>query len=115
MNMRKILIIVLCCLSASLMWAQDEPATDPTPTPAPQTIVNIRGKVFGGARQADIGGTATVNIGAKKHDVIIDAVYGGNDISGTIGKNTEDYDARVNTTDDGKHLFIGQALRWWLW
>lgn len=110
MNMRKILIIVLCCLSASLMWAQDEPATDPTPTPAPQTIVNIRGKVFGGARQADIGGTATVNIGAKKHDVIIDAVYGGNDISGTIGKNTEDYDARVNTTDDGKHLFIGQLF-----
>ena len=110
MNMRKILIIVLCCLTASLMWAQDEPATDPTPTPAPQTIVNIRGKVFGGARQADIGGTATVNIGAKKHDVIIDAVYGGNDISGTIGKNTEDYDARVNTTDDGKHLFIGQLF-----
>lgn len=36
--MRKILIIVLCCLSASLMWAQDEPATDPTPTPAPKLL-----------------------------------------------------------------------------
>ena len=114
---RKILTILFLSLSASLMWAQDEPATDqsatdPTPTTT-QSIVNIGGKVFGGARQADIGGTVTVNIGAEKHDVIINAVYGGNDISGTIGKNTTNYDVFVNTTDhpdEGKHLFIGQLF-----
>ena len=106
---RKTLTILFLGLSASLMWAQDEPAADPTSTSS-QTIVNIGGKVFGGARQADIGGSAIVNIGAEKHDVIINAVYGGNDISGTIGHLTEDYDAVVNTTDDGKHLFIGQLF-----
>ncbi len=133
--MRKIFTIVLLCLSASLMWAQDEPVQDPTPAP-PQTVVNIRGKVFGGARQADVGGSTFVNICSDKHDVIIDAVYGGNDISGTIGhsedvpskldsaavygitpstgadagKNINEYNAFVRTHQEDKHLFIGELF-----
>ena len=91
-----------------------------------QAQVNIQGKVFGGARQADVGGHTYVNIGADKHDVIINAVYGGNDISGTIGSSTKpdgvdegnhveglaNYNAFVRTDKEatGKHLFIGQLF-----
>ena len=69
--MRKIFIILFLSLFASLMQAQ----------------ITIRGNVFGGARQADVGGSTFVNIGGEKTtcDIIITAVYGGNDISGTIG------------------------------
>ena len=47
----------------------------------------LEGSVFGGARQADVAGCTFVNIdGAHiSSDIIINAVYGGNDISGTIG------------------------------
>ena len=91
-----------------------------------QAQVNIQGKVFGGARQADVGGHTYVNIGADKHDVIINAVYGGNDISGTIGSSTKpdgvdegnhveglaNYNAFVRTDKEatGKHLFIGHLF-----
>ena len=50
-----------------------------------QGQINISGKVYGGARKADVGGSTFINIGADNCDVIIDAVYGGNDISGNIG------------------------------
>ena len=88
--------------------------------------INISGKVFGGARQADINGHTFVEIGAEKHDVIINAVYGGNDIAGTIGSSTKpsgvDDDGHISDlniynvfvrTDkeaDGKHLFVGQLF-----
>ena len=44
-------------------------------------------KVFGGARMANVGGNAYVNIdGAHASDyTLINHVYGGNDIAGTIG------------------------------
>ncbi len=45
----------------------------------------IGGNVYGGARQANVGGSTFVHVGADNHDVLIKAVYGGNDISGTIG------------------------------
>ena len=45
----------------------------------------IGGNVYGGARQANVGKSTFVNVGADHHDVLIKAVYGGNDISGTIG------------------------------
>ena len=95
---------------------------------AVQAQVNIGGKVFGGARQADVKGHTFVNIGADHHDVIINAVYGGNDISGTIGSSSvpselteasangittdEKYNAfvRTNVEATGKHLFIGQLF-----
>ena len=88
--------------------------------------INISGKVFGGARQADINGHTFVEIGAEKHDVIINAVYGGNDIAGTIGSSTKpsgvDDDGhisdlniynvfvRTDTIAAGKHLFVGQLF-----
>lgn len=50
---------------------------------------DMEGSVFGGARMANVGGSAFVNIdgvtpGSSDYTVI-DRVYGGNDISGTIG------------------------------
>lgn len=47
--------------------------------------INIHGKVFGGACQADVGGSTFVDISADHFDVVINAVYGGNDVSGSIG------------------------------
>jgi hypothetical protein len=44
-------------------------------------------KVFGGARMADVGGRTFVNIDGKRASdyMLINYVYGGNDISGNIG------------------------------
>ena len=75
-----------------------------------QAQINIQGSVFGGARQANVGGETNVNIGAEKHDVIINAVFGGNDISGIVGEEDEGVDAHVTTTENGKKLFIGQLF-----
>ena len=97
---------------------------------AAQAQINISGKVFGGARHANVGGHTFVTIKPEKHDVIINAVYGGNDIAGTIGSSSEpagvdtddhyvldNYNAFVRTDKDdkeaevdGKHLFIGQLF-----
>ena len=56
------------------------------------TKVTVRGgdihKVFGGARQANVGGSAFVHIDGENSSspyVVIDKVYGGNDIAGTVG------------------------------
>ena len=48
-------------------------------------------KVFGGSRMADIDGRTFVNLdGEHASDyMLINYVYGGNDISGTIGKKTD--------------------------
>lgn len=72
--MRKIFIILFLSLFASLMQAQ----------------ITIQGNVFGGARQADVGGSTFVNIGGEKTtcDIIITAVYGGNDIRALSARQT---------------------------
>ena len=46
--------------------------------------------VYGGARMANVGGSTFVNIDGKNasDDIFIVSVYGGNDISGTIGQGT---------------------------
>lgn len=46
--------------------------------------------VYGGARMANVGGSTFVNIDGKNasDDIFIVNVYGGNDISGTIGQGT---------------------------
>ena len=48
-------------------------------------------RVFGGAQKADVGGHAFVHIdGEKASDyILINHVYGGNDVSGIIGNNSE--------------------------
>ncbi|MBQ7419159.1 MAG: hypothetical protein IJV17_00295 [Prevotella sp.] len=47
--------------------------------------------VYGGARMADVGGNAFVNIDGENMsgDILINFVYGGNDVSGTIGSGTK--------------------------
>ena len=75
-----------------------------------QAQIDIKGKVYGGARQANVGGSSFVNIGADNHDVIINAVYGGNDISGTIGTGesipTALEEAAANHIDNTYSAFI---------
>ena len=91
--------------------------------------ISIGGKVFGGARQANVQGATFVHIGADDKDVIINAVYGGNDIAGSIGTSAaiptaldaeEAADNGIDATCNafvltqqeatGKHLFIGQLF-----
>ena len=50
-------------------------------------LENPGGSVFGGARMANVGGTAMVHIDGVNATgyILINRVYGGNDISGTIG------------------------------
>ena len=47
--------------------------------------------VYGGARQADVDGSAFVHIDGEhmSGDILINRVYGGNDISGTVGSSEE--------------------------
>ena len=78
-----------------------------------KTVIDIRGGVYGGARQADVGGHTFVNIGADHHDVIIGSVFGGNDISGSIGtSNTptsipaELEEATANGITDSYNAFV---------
>ena len=49
--------------------------------------VDLDGDVFGGARQAHVGGRAFVHINGEKmsDDILINYVFGGNDVAGTIG------------------------------
>ena len=57
------------------------------------TTVTIRDgqihNVFGGGRMADVGGRAFVNLDGEHSEasILIASVYGGNDISGTVGTN----------------------------
>ena len=69
MSSIRTLLFFALMLTTSTTWAQ----------------IDIKGKVYGGARQANVGKSTVVEIGADNHDVLISAVYGGNDISGTIG------------------------------
>ena len=89
------------------------------------TTVTVRGgdinNVFGGARMANVGGRAFVNIDGKKasKDILIANVYGGNDISGTIGQSatlptelenvkteTSSTDKTKNTIDNTWNAFV---------
>ena len=63
---------------------------------------DIEGGVFGGARQANVGGRTFVHINGQEmsDNIIINAVYGGNDIAGTIGTSP---DAVPEGVDRDKH------------
>ena len=58
---------------------------DPDETKRP--LADPSGKVFGGARMANVGGSSFVNIDGEHATgyILINQVYGGNDIAGTIG------------------------------
>ena len=94
---------------------------------AAEAQIIIGGNVYGGARQADVKGSTFVDIGADYHDVLITAVYGGNDISGNVGSsttmpvtpvvNTSDtayvdntFNAFVRTELSTKKIFIGKLF-----
>ncbi len=67
------------------------------------TTVTIRegnlNRVFGGARMADVKGRAFTNIdGANASSyIVINRLYGGNDIAGTIGKSREELPDAIKT------------------
>ena len=69
-------------------------------------------EVFGGARQANVDGHAFVNINGEKASdyILINRVYGGNDISGNIGKSrwlpTELTDTTTNGIDKDWNAFV---------
>ena len=73
---------------------------------------NIDGNVFAGARQANVGGSAFVHIDGEHQtgDILINYVYGGNDISGTIGAShylpKELRDTTRNNIDNTRNAFV---------
>ena len=69
--------------------AGDIGATDKPESERP--LDNPMGRVFGGARMADVGGNAFVNIDGEHATgyMVINQVYGGNDVAGTIGTKPE--------------------------
>ena len=98
--MRKILTIVLYFLSALMMQAQVQIGGNVygggnEGDVNGGTTVTVRAgdlnNVFGGARMANVGGSAFVNIDGENASsyILINRVYGGNDISGAIGNSTE--------------------------
>ncbi len=114
--MRKITtILLLLCLSARLMQAQivigghvygGGNAGDT----GGSTTVTIRegnlNRVFGGARMADVKGRAFTNIdGANASSyIVINRLYGGNDIAGTIGTSEEELPAVVKSHADNNSV-----------
>ena len=59
----------------------------------------VHGSVFGGARMADVGGRAFVNIDGEHTDgeIVIKTVYGGNDIAGTVGTSVNPNSLRTDS------------------
>ena len=91
-------IILLLCMSASLMQAQitiggSVYGGGNAGDLGGKTKVSIYAgdihQVYGGARQANVGGSTFVHIdgehAVENSYIVIDKVYGGNDIAGTIG------------------------------
>ena len=124
--MRKIItILLLLCLSASLVQAQITIGGNiygggNAGDLGGKTTVNIYAgdlhNVYGGARQANVGGSAFLHIDGEhaSNYIIIDKAYGGNDIAGTIGSS-----AAIPTeltevgTDAGTDYHWRQRLWWW--
>ena len=95
-EMRKITTILLLCLSAVLMQAQITVGGsiygggNAGKTGGSSKVTVYSGNlhaVFAGARMADVGGSSFVHIDGEHASgyILIDYVYGGNDIAGTIG------------------------------
>ena len=99
--MKKLIAILLMCLSASLMQAQITiggnvyGGGNAGKTGGNTTVTVHAGdlnRVFGGARMADVKGRAFMNIdGAHASNyIVINRLYGGNDIAGTIGSSADE-------------------------
>ena len=95
-----LMLIMLMMLSATVAMGQG--AQEPQGQESlEERLIKIGGSVYGGARQANVGGSTSVEIGADNHDVLIGAVYGGNDISGTIGSSADIPKAIEEEVDNG--------------
>ena len=93
---------------------------------------DMQGAVFGGSRMADVGKSTLVNIDGQNqaHDILCSWVFGGNDISGTIGaaltagdpvriatpevsavNNTfQTYTYATKEKDADHHIYVGQLF-----
>ena len=76
-------------------------------------------RVFGGAQKADVGGHSFVHIDGEhaSNYVLINHVYGGNDVSGVIGNNSgleksvpEEIKKATEAADDNQKIYIGQLF-----
>ncbi|WP_294744714.1 T9SS type A sorting domain-containing protein [uncultured Prevotella sp.] len=118
--MRKFITILILGLLSTVVALGQEPVSKDT---APKIGGNVYGggnkgkvkgntnvtvkngdlnNVYAGARMADVGGRAYVNIDGEEAsgDIFITNVYGGNDIAGTIGSST----VPVKTEDNPRGL-----------
>ena len=118
--MRKFITILILGLLSTIVALGQEPVSKDT---APKIGGNVYGggnkgkvkgntnvtvkngdlnNVYAGARMADVGGRAYVNIDGEEAsgDIFITNVYGGNDIAGTIGSST----VPVKTEDNPRGL-----------
>ena len=85
-------------------------------TDSEEPVRHPAGKVFGGARMANVGGNAFVHIDGEhaSDSMVINHVYGGNDIAGIIGDNPnaitrlpkELKDAQAHSVDSTWNSFV---------
>ena len=123
--MRKITTILLLCLSATLMQAQitiggniygGGNAGDTKGNTNVTVYAGDLNRVFGGAQKADVGGHSFVHIDGEhaSNYMLINHVYGGNDVSGVIGNNSgleksvpeEIKKATENLVDESWNAFV---------
>lgn len=123
--MRKITTILLLCMSATLMQAQitiggniygGGNAGDTKGNTNVTVYAGDLNRVFGGAQKADVGGHSFVHIDGEhaSNYVLINHVYGGNDVSGVIGNNSgleksvpeEIKKATENLVDESWNAFV---------
>ena len=84
------------------------------------TSVTVRAgdlnKVYGGARIANVAGNSYVNIDGEhaSNYILINYVYGGNDIAGTIGTNLRTFDLPASLTKAAENNIDGSwnAFAW---
>ena len=100
MNSMKTLLLLLLVLTGQQAVAQiviggnvygGGNAGDTDGSTAVTVLAGDVNAVFGGARMADVGGSAFVHIDGEhaSNYIVINKVYGGNDIAGTIGSKAE--------------------------
>ena len=123
--MRKITTILLLCLSAVLMQAQITVGGsiygggNAGKTGGSSKVTVYSGNlhaVFAGARMADVGGSSFVHLDGEHASgyILIDYVYGGNDIAGTIGTSSDfpteltkvGTEAGMNNVDNSWNAFV---------
>ena len=123
--MRKITTILLLCLSAVLMQAQITVGGsiygggNAGKTGGSSEVTVYSGNlhaVFAGARMADVGGSSFVHLDGEHASgyILIDYVYGGNDIAGTIGTSADipakltkvGTEAGMNNIDNSWNAFV---------